>query len=144
MKRLRSLFSAFVLTALVFGCIKEEPACGCVFPESPLKGDWKLAKITYALTQKTVTPQEAGYTETISFLGDYGSGNFKLVRNGIPVQTSEFSINFPNGGNSEGIIYFRIDTTQQSFRLADNKLFLAERTRLNVVIADGSTYEYNR
>ncbi|QHV95445.1 lipocalin-like domain-containing protein [Spirosoma endbachense] len=139
MNRLRIAFSSLVLIALIFSC-SEQPVCGCVFPESPLKGDWNLTKITYGLTQKTVTPAEAGYTETISFV----NGSFKQSRNGIPVQTSAYTYAFPNGGISDGLIYYQTDTTQQSFRLSENKLFLSERSPRGVAIADGATYEYSR
>ncbi|GAB2548275.1 hypothetical protein [Spirosoma aerophilum] len=128
---------------LILGC--EHKDCGCVFPPSPIAGDWLLTKITYGLSQKTVTAAEAGYTESLTF-GAYAdmSGNYRQVRNGIPIKTSPYSISFPNGGSHEGLIFFKADSTQQNFRLADNKLFLSERTPIGAVIADGSTYEYQR
>ncbi len=141
---IRKVNLIIVLTVgLILGC--EHKDCGCVFPPSPITGDWILARITYGLTQKAVTAAEAGYTETLSFGGfsDTG-GNFRQVRNGIPIKTSPYTISFPNGGSTEGLIYFQADTTQQYFRLADNKLYLSERSPRGVTIADGSTYEYQR
>ncbi len=128
---------------LILGC--EHKKCGCVSPPSLIAGDWNLAKITYGLTQKTVTAAEAGYTESLSF-GAYSDtkGNYRRVRNGIPTQTSDYSLSPSNGSSSEGLIYFPIDTTQQFFRLADGKLYLSERIPRGAVLADGSTYEYQR
>jgi hypothetical protein len=143
MNRLRVILCATVLIVLAFSCV--EKACGCFQPESPLIGDWNLAKITYGLSQKTVTAAEAGYSETLSFNNfSDANGDYRRVRNGIPVETIPYSYNLRNGGNSEGIIFFPADTTQQSFRLSDNKLYLTERIPQGAVLADGSIYEYQR
>ncbi|MFD2932169.1 hypothetical protein [Spirosoma flavum] len=128
---------------LILGC--EHKDCGCVQPPAPLEGEWTLTKITYSLTQKTVTAAEAGYAETLSFRASSDTkGTYRRARNGIPSQTSDYSLSFPNGGSSEGSIYFLADTTQQTFRLTDNKLYLSEISPVGVTIADGSTYEYQR
>lgn len=143
MNRSRLILSVAFLIVLAFSC--KEKACGCFHPESPLKGDWNLAKITYGLSQKTVTAAEAGYSETLSFnnFSDV-NGNYRRVRNGVPIETIPYSYNLPHGGNTEGIIFFPADTTQQSFRLSDNKLYLTERIPQGAVLADGSIYEYQR
>lgn len=139
MKRLQRVSFVVCLFLLVLSC--EKRTCGCVPPpESPFVGDWNLTRITYGLTQKTVTPAEAGYTESLSFL----NGKYRQTRNGIPVQTSDYSAVYPGSSSSEGLIYFRDDSTQQSFRLAGSKLILSERGPRGAVIADGSTYEYSR
>lgn len=143
MNRLRTALSFVFVVALVVGC-SEKRVCGCVFPASPLIGDWTLTKITYGLTQKTVTPAEAGYSEVLSFTGTIENGKYSQVRNGIPVLNSNYSLSFPNGGSTEGLIYYQADSTQQSFRLSDTKLVLSERSPKGTVIADGATYEYTR
>ncbi|MFD2573986.1 hypothetical protein ACFSUS_25340 [Spirosoma soli] len=142
MTRSKILVFAAFLVVLVFGC--QQKMCGCVFPESPLKGDWTLTQITYGLTQKTVTATEAGYSETVSFGGYTGSGDYRQMRNGITVQRSTYKLSFPKGGITEGQLFFDSDSTQQSFRLVDNQLYLSERTPIGATIADGSTYEYSR
>ncbi|GAB2599425.1 hypothetical protein GCM10027190_54260 [Spirosoma areae] len=103
-----------------------------------------LTNITYGLTQKTVTAAEAGYAETLSFDGFVDGGTYRQVRNGLPLQTSHYALSFPAGGSTEGVIYFAKDTTQQSFRLVNKKLYLSERIPRDAVIADGSTYAYQR
>ncbi|WP_338873988.1 hypothetical protein WBJ53_31995 [Spirosoma sp. SC4-14] len=143
MNRIRTAFSIVFVVALVFSC-SEKRVCGCVFPASPLAGDWNLTKITYGLTQKTVTPAEAGYTEVLSFTGTVGNGKYSLVRNGIPIESSNYSLSFPKGGSTEGLIFYQVDSTQQSFQLSDNKLVLSERSSDGTAIADGAIYEYSR
>ncbi|GAB4004618.1 hypothetical protein EXU85_34880 [Spirosoma sp. KCTC 42546] len=142
MKGLRLIPFTVFLILLVFSC--EKRICGCVFPPSPLVGDWTLTTITYGLSQKTVTAAEAGYSETVSFNGAVEGGNFRQVRNGLPILDSQYGLSFPNGGSTEGIIYFHKDTTQQSFRMAETTLYLSERIPQGAVIADGSTYAYKR
>ncbi|MVM39881.1 hypothetical protein GO730_23515 [Spirosoma sp. HMF3257] len=142
MKTVRLIPFSIFLTLLVFSC--EKPMCGCVFPPSPLVGEWALATITYGLSQKTVTAAEAGYSETISFDGLVEGGNYRQVRNGLPILTSQYSLSFPKGGSTEGVIFFQKDSTEQSFRLAETTLYLTERIPRGAVIADGSTYAYKR
>lgn len=144
MNRLRIISLITFLILLVFSC--ERRLCGCdPAPESPLNGDWHLATITYGLTQKTVTAAEAGYTETLSFRS-YSDvkGTYRQVRNGIPGKTVDYSVSFPKQDTSNGLISFPADTTEQSFRIVDNKLYLSERIPQGVTLADGSTYQYQR
>jgi hypothetical protein len=103
-----------------------------------------LTRITYGLTQKTVTAAEAGYSETLSFDGVLESGNYRQTRNGLPIQSSQYSLSFPNGGSRQGLIYFQADATQQSSRMDGDKLYLSERTPRGATLADGSTYEYQQ
>ena len=127
-----------LLGVLVFSC--EKRLCGCSPPPSALIGEWKLTRITYGLTQKTVTATEAGYSETLLFDGSV----YRLTRNGLLVNSGNYSLSFPKGGSTEGLVYFLNDTTQQSFRLSDKTLNLSERGPRGVTVADGSTYEYQR
>jgi hypothetical protein len=130
-----------VLVLLVFSC--EKRICGCVFPPSPVAGNWQLVRITYGLTQKTVTAAQAGYSETLSFDGLYTGGNYRRVRNGLPLENGVYS--FANSANkADGLLLFQSDTTQQSFRLVENHLFLSDRIAQGATLADGSTYEYQR
>ncbi|MBN8823980.1 MULTISPECIES: hypothetical protein [unclassified Spirosoma] len=139
----RRLFSCIVLLILsVFSC--EKRICGCVFPTSPLAGDWALNSITYPMTQKTVTASEAGYSETLTFDGLVSNGSYRQVRNGLPIQNSTYTLSFPKGGSTEGIIYFSKDSTEQSFQLAGMKLYLSERVPRGAVLADGAIYEYKQ
>ncbi|WP_080059720.1 hypothetical protein [Spirosoma aerolatum] len=94
------------------------------------------------MIQKTVTTAEAGYSETLSF--DGLNGTYRQIRNGLPIQNSTYTLSFPKGGSTEGIIYFNKDSTEQSFRLADMKLYLSERIPRGAVIADGAMYEYKQ
>ena len=142
MKGLRLIPFTVFLVILVFSC--EKRMCGCVFPPSPLAGDWMLTNITYGLSQKTVTAAEAGYSETVSFDGLVEGGNFRQIRNGLPLLSSSYSLSFPKGGSTEGVIYFQKDSTQQSFRMAETALYLSERIPRGAVIADGSTYAYKK
>lgn len=141
MSRLRIVFSVGFLILLTFCCGRR--LCGCdPVVESPLKGDWNLIRITYGLTQRTVTAAEAGYTEMLSF-NNFGS--YRQVRNGIPVRTEDYSFSPSNGSSSTGLLYFSADTTQQSFQLKSGQtLILSERGPRGATIADGSTYEYQR
>lgn len=140
MNRYRIAVSVTLLVLLVVGC--ERRLCGCdPVVESPLKGDWTLTKIAYPLIQKTVTAAEAGYTETLSFTN---VGSYRRVRNGIPTETTDYGFSYSSGNTTSGIIYFPKDTTQQSFRLNNNTLYLSERIPRGATIADGSTYEYQR
>lgn len=136
-----------LVVGLVVGC--ETRDCGCAFPESPLAGNWQLARITYGLTQKTVTAAEAGYSETLTFTGNVEQGTYQQKRNGIPVESGKYSLAFPNGGSTEGRILYQVpnqaETLEQSFTLQENRrLILSERKPVNVALADGSTYEYIR
>ncbi|QMW02127.1 hypothetical protein [Spirosoma foliorum] len=142
MKTVRILPFTIFLILLVFSC--EKRICGCVFPPSPLSGEWMLTTITYGLSQKTVTAADAGYSETLTIDGVTNSGNFRKVRNGLPISDSHYSLSFPKGGSTEGIIYFDKDTTQQDFRLSETVLYLGERIPRGAVIADGSTYAYKK
>lgn len=128
---------------LILGC--EHKDCGCIFPPSPLAGNWSLVRITYGLSQKTVTAAEAGYSETLSF-NSYSDtkGTYKQVRNGMPLQTTDYELTALITPGGTGLIYFSADSSQQSFRLTDNKLYLSERTPRGATLADGSTYEYQR
>ncbi|GAB3501558.1 hypothetical protein GCM10027341_28520 [Spirosoma knui] len=141
MKTRKAKLIVTALVLLVFSC--EKRICGCVFPPSPIAGTWQLTRITYGLTQKTVTAAEAGYSETLTFDGTYESGQYRRIRSGIPVETSAFSLRYPNGG-TDGMLLFQADTSQQSFRVADKRLYLSERSPQNATLADGSTYEYQR
>lgn len=141
MIRLKLNLVLVIVVLLVFSC--EKRICGCVFPPSPIAGTWELSRITYGLTQKTVTAVEAGYSETLTFDGTYEGGQYRRIRNGIPVETTSFSLRYPNGG-TDGLLLFQSDTTQQSFRVVDKRLFLSERSPQNATLADGSTYEYQR
>ncbi|MVM29875.1 hypothetical protein GO755_07515 [Spirosoma sp. HMF4905] len=142
MKTVRLIPFTVFLVLLVFSC--EKRMCGCVFPPSPLSGEWVLANITYGLSQKTVTAAEAGYSETVTFDGTTTSGNFRQVRNGLPISDSRYSLSFPKGGSTEGVIYFEKDTTRQEFRMVETVLYLGERIPQGAVIADGSTYAYKK
>lgn len=142
MKGLRFIPFTVFLILLVFSC--EKRICGCVFPPSPLAGDWVLTNITYGLSQKTVTAAEAGYSEIVSFDGLVEGGNFRQVRNGLPLLSSSYSLSFPKGGSTEGVIFFQKDSTQQDFRMAETVLYLGERIPRGAVIADGSTYAYKK
>jgi hypothetical protein len=142
MKTVRLIPFTVFLVLLVFSC--EKRICGCVFPPSPLAGEWALTNITYGLTQKTVTAVEAGYSETLTFDGVTTSGTFRKVRNGIPISDGHYSLSFPKGGSTEGVIYFDKDSTQQDFRMAETILYLGERIPRGAVIADGSTYAYKK
>lgn len=141
MKTLKAELAVLLIVLLVFSC--EKPICGCVFPPSPLAGSWQLVRVTYGLTQKTVTAAEAGYSETLSFDGIYSGGQYRLSRNGISLENGSYSLSYPKGG-TDGVLLFDSDTTQQSFRLVDKRLYLSERGPKNATVADGSTYEYQR
>ena len=138
----RIAFISLLTIGFILGCAHKD--CGCFFPASPLAGSWTLQTITYGLTQKTVTAAEAGYAEILLFDGIVEGGTFQQTRNGLPIQTSRYTLSFPKGGSTEGFIYFQSDSTQQSFRLADSKLFLSQRGPRGVTINDGSTYQYSR
>ena len=130
-----------MVVALPFSC---ERRCECApSPLSPLVGEWQLTRITYGLTQKTVTAAEAGYTETLSFTnGGPSGGTYRQTRNGLPVNSGSYSV---SGSDTQGLIFYQNDTTQQSFRRETEKtLLLSERGARGVTIADGSTYEYQR
>ncbi|MBD2752184.1 hypothetical protein [Spirosoma validum] len=142
MKTLRLSSCIVFLILLVFSC--EKRICGCDFPPSPLVGDWTLNTVTYGLTQKTVTAAEAGYSESLFYDGIMNSGTYRQTRNGLPIQSSSYTLSFPNGGSTQGIIYYKQDSTEQSFRLADGKLYLTERTPQGTTLADGSTYAYKK
>ncbi|GAB4031500.1 hypothetical protein GCM10028809_27600 [Spirosoma gilvum] len=94
------------------------------------------------MTQKTVTASEAGYSEMLTF--DGLNGTYRQVRNGLPIQNSTYTLSFPKGGSTEGIVYYSKDSTEQSFRLSNMKLYLSERIPRGAVIADGATYEYKQ
>ncbi|GAB3944459.1 hypothetical protein GCM10028805_12010 [Spirosoma harenae] len=96
------------------------------------------------MTNKTVTASEAGYSETLSYDGVMNSGKYKQVRNGLPLENTSYTISFPNGGSTQGIIYYGQESTEQSFKLVDNKLYLSERIPRGATLADGATYEYKR
>ncbi|RIV18255.1 hypothetical protein DYU11_28870 [Fibrisoma montanum] len=139
--KLAALTTFLVLIAL--SC--ERPVCGCVSPPAPVNGVWALTSITYGLTQKRVTASEAGYTETISYDGLVEAGTFKRLRNGNEVETGNFSLSFPNGGNTKGIVLYLNDKTWQSFEIrSDNVLYLSERSPHGTDIADGATYAYQK
>lgn len=143
MNRLRLTTFTTFLILLALSC--ERPICGCVFPPAPVNGTWELTSITYGLTQKKVTALEAGYIETLSYEGHVEAGKFKRQRNGNEVETSDFSMSFPNGGNTNGYVMYHNDKTRQSFEVRDGKLlYLSERSPQDVAIADGATYEYQR
>ncbi|HLL95658.1 MAG TPA: hypothetical protein VK404_11810 [Spirosoma sp.] len=142
MNALKTYLLYALLVVLVFSCDKR--LCGCTPPPSALIGEWKLSRITYGLTQKTVTATEAGYSETLLFNGSEKGGTYRLTRNGLLVNSGDYSLSFPNSGSTEGLVYFLNDTTQQSFRLIDKILILSERGPRGATIADGSTYEYQR
>lgn len=142
MKGLRVSSCIVFLILLVFSC--EKRICGCVFPPSPLSGDWTLNSITYGLTQKTVTAAEAGYSESLFYDGITSSGTYRQTRNGLPIQSGDYMLSFPNGGSTQGFIYYRQDSTEQSFRLAESTLYLTERVPRGTKLADGSTYTYKR
>jgi hypothetical protein len=135
-------YSLLLLIFLVVGC--ERRICGCVFPETPLAGEWALDQVTYGLSQKTVSAAELGYTQTVSFAGYASDGSYKELRNNIPVRSGTFSASFPNGGSTKGILYYPADTTQQLFEIKDNQLYLSERGPQGATVADGSTYRYQR
>lgn len=141
-RRYYRVYSFVLLISLVFGC--ERRTCGCVFPETPLSGAWTLDQVTYGLTQKTVPAAELGYRQTLVFKEYAGDGKYQELRNGSPVRNGTFSTVFPEGGVAKGIIYYRADTTQQSFEVKDNQLYLSERGPKDATIADGSTYRYQR
>ena len=148
MKTLRQTLLLLLIVVLAFSC---EPACSCdPVVKSPLKGDWQLTRITYGLTQKTVTAAEAGYTETLSFTSYESRGTYRQTRNGLPINSGNYSLLFPNGGNTEGRVLYQMsnqqETFEQSFKLEENnrRLIMTERKPLTVAIADGSTYEYRR
>lgn len=136
-----------LLIGLVFGC--EKPACGCL-PESPLNGTWQLARVTYGLTQKTVTATEASISEALTFTGYVEWGTYQQSRNGVTINSGNYSLAFPNGGNTEGRVLYHTsgqqETVEQSFKLDENnkRLILTERKPVTVALADGSTYEYIR
>lgn len=138
----RFSLSIVFLIVLVLGC--ERRLCGCMFPSSPLAGEWKLTRITYGLTQKVATTSEISYTESLSFDGTVGNGTYRQIWNRIPAQTSPYSLSFPNGGDADGVIYYESDSTQQSFKLSGNFLYLSEKSPRNATINDGSTYEYKK
>jgi hypothetical protein len=131
-----------LIVVLTLSC--ERRTCGCTSPPSPLIGEWRLTRITYGLTQKTVSATEAGYSETLVFNGSVEGGTYRLTRNDLLVNSGNYSLSFPNGGSTEGLVYFLNDTTQQSFRLVNKTLVLSERGPRGATLADGSTYEYQR
>jgi hypothetical protein len=136
------VYNFLLLVFLVFGC--ERRLCGCVFPVMPLAGTWTLDQITYGPTQKTASAAELGYSQTLSLEGHAGDGSYREFRNGVPIRNGSFSAVFPEGGSAKGILHYPADTTQQSFELKGNQLYLSERIPKGATLADGSLYRYQR
>ncbi len=141
-----------VFVGITASCTSPTP-CGCVSPvpqsDASLIGIWKLVRVTYGLTQKTATPTELGYDETIEFRANgmfqkLKLGNDPNMGNQIRIEeTGTFSTGANTSQTAEKqAVFYSQDKTMQPYRIESVKLFLYERGAQGATIADGSTYEY--
>ena len=143
MKRSIQLVALFI--GLMLAC-KPEVDCGCVMPpletDSQLTGRWELVKITpgYGPTLQSITPAEAGYTESFDFKAD---NTFLRVRNGQVTETGKYR----TGENLrkvayEKAIYYLDQKEIQPYSVSNGRLFMYDRMPQDASLADGATYEF--
>lgn len=110
--------------------------------DTQLTGTWKLDAIIYGLSQHRVEGDSLPYTETLTFATN---GDYTISRDGKLTEAGEAY----TGKNTSGLaadraVFYKKDTTYQTYEVAENRLSLYQRADQGSVIADGSTYEYVR
>jgi len=132
-------FSMAIIVLFLTSCEKQDSVNAV---DTQLTGTWKLDAIVYGLSQHRVQGDSLPYTETRSY---QVNGDYTISRDGKLVETGEAY----TGKNTSGLaadraIFYKKDTTYQTYEITEGRLFLYERGKQGAVIADGSTYEYKR
>jgi hypothetical protein len=133
------VFSMAIAALFLTSCEKQESVNAV---DTELTGTWKLDAIVYGLSQHRVQGDSLPYTETLSFAAN---GAYTISRDGKQTETGESY----TGKNTSGLaadraIFYKKDTTYQTYVITEGRLFLYQRADQGSVIADGSTYEYVR
>ena len=140
------ILTLLLWTGLSVSCTKEASIIPVKPSEPKLVGRWNLVQITYGFSQISTTPDKAGYTETITFNAD---GTYqRLVNNkdGNQEEKGRFSIGddpYTSATDNEAV-YYANDNTFQPYSFQEGRLSMYQRGEKGLLIADGSTYEYQR
>lgn len=141
---MRKLVFLFLVVAAFTTSCKDDD-CRCVPPPlgSSLTGNWELVRINSGFGNKTMIPSELGYTERLNFSAN--GHIFSRYRDEQIVENTPFVVSMR--GNST-IITFKEDTTYTTYDMfLENDrtmISLYARTRVGTVVADGSTYYYQK
>ena len=110
--------------------------------DTQLTGTWKLNAIIYGLSQHRVEGDSLPYTETRTFAAN---GDYTISKDGKLIETGEAYTGKNNSGlAADRAIFYKRNTTYQTYVITEGRLSLYERADQGSTIADGSTYEYKR
>lgn len=141
MKNLSKYLALSMAIAVLFltSCEKHD-SVNAVDPQ--LTGTWQLNAIIYGLSQHRVEGDSLPYTETLTFAVN---GDYTISKDGKLIETGEAYTGKNNSGlAADKAIFYKKDTTYQTYEVTENRLSMYQRADQGSVIADGSTYEYVR
>lgn len=141
MKNLQKYLALSMAIAVLFltSCEKHDSVNAV---DTQLTGTWKLNAIIYGLSQHRVEGDSLPYTETRIFAAN---GDYTISKDRKLIESGEAYTGKNNSGlAADRAIFYKKDTTYQTYEVAENRLSLYQRADQGSVIADGSTYEYVR
>lgn len=137
---------AIALIGLSVACTNDLREVAVKPADAQLVGRWKLVKITYGFSQLSTTPLEAGYSETLVFNTDGTYQRLVADKSGKQEEKGSFYLgdNPYTSPVDQNAVYYVNDKTLQPYSFQDGRLSMYQRGAQGALIADGSTYEYQR